>query len=416
MFSKNDVFLKNNLVFFVGSMLVAFFNYLLYPFLARMMTLADFGEVQTLISLSAQFSIFLGVISLVSINIISNVESEEDHNVIINIIQKLTLVSSLLILLLVIIFKQRLQLFFNFFSSWPFVCLAFLLPAGVVFTIRSAILQSRNDFKNMALANSVVAVGRLFLALLLVYSGWRVLGVIGSLLVAQLLGLLYLFFKTKGDLKLKHSIKQIFLLDKKAILSGLKYVFFVFCGLGLITYLYCGDILVVKHFFTSETAGLYSGVSTVARIIFFATIPIAMVMLPNIKLKNSLSENRHYLLTSLLLVSLIGGLVCLFFCLFPVFTINLLIGGRYLSLVSIFLRLSFLMLLISFVNLFLYYSLALRRYFFVLVLGGGVLTNLLLSHYFHADLLQVINNFLISILAILLVLAVKFFGKKLCLN
>ena len=63
-----DDFLKNNAIFFIGSMAVAVLNYLYHPILGRMMSVEDFGEVQSLISLFIQLSIFMGVFNIITVN------------------------------------------------------------------------------------------------------------------------------------------------------------------------------------------------------------------------------------------------------------------------------------------------------------------------------------------------------------
>ena len=50
-------------------MIVAFFNYLFYPVLSRLLSPADFGDVQALISLITQSAIILGAFSVVAVNI-----------------------------------------------------------------------------------------------------------------------------------------------------------------------------------------------------------------------------------------------------------------------------------------------------------------------------------------------------------
>jgi O-antigen/teichoic acid export membrane protein len=66
----SNVFLKNNAVFWITSLIVSFVNYLYYPILGRLMRPADFGETQTIISIFTQTAVFFQVIGLISIGII----------------------------------------------------------------------------------------------------------------------------------------------------------------------------------------------------------------------------------------------------------------------------------------------------------------------------------------------------------
>src|SRR5262249_32510346 len=62
-------FLRHNAVYFAGSLLVAFLNYLYYPVLGRLLQPADFGEVQAVISLFLQAGVFLQVLGTVTVGV-----------------------------------------------------------------------------------------------------------------------------------------------------------------------------------------------------------------------------------------------------------------------------------------------------------------------------------------------------------
>jgi purine-cytosine permease-like protein len=63
-------FLRQNAIFFIGSTVVSFLNYLYYPVLGRLLSPADFGEVQAIISFFLQTGVLLSVLSLVTINVV----------------------------------------------------------------------------------------------------------------------------------------------------------------------------------------------------------------------------------------------------------------------------------------------------------------------------------------------------------
>ena len=95
------------------------------------------------------------------------------------------------------------------------------------------------------------------------------------------------------------------------------------------TFLYTADVIVVKHFFSPTDAGLYSGVSTVARIIFYITGPVCIVLLPTVKLKNHLKENKKYLNKALLITFVLGTAALLFFLVLPSLSVKMLVGSKF---------------------------------------------------------------------------------------
>ncbi|MBP6931477.1 MAG: hypothetical protein KBB62_02010, partial [Candidatus Pacebacteria bacterium] len=57
---KSDVFFRQYAIYFTGSMVVAFLNYVFHPLLGRLLSPSDFGDIQALISLIAQSAIVFG--------------------------------------------------------------------------------------------------------------------------------------------------------------------------------------------------------------------------------------------------------------------------------------------------------------------------------------------------------------------
>lgn len=406
---SQDQFIKNNIIFFIGSMVVAVLNYLYHPILSRMMSVEDFGEVQTLISLFLQLSIFLGVFNVITINITANCESKEERDAIVSVLRKIAFFITGGLFLAVLILSTFLQDFFQFSSFYPFISLAFLLLLGVSFTFRKAVLQGASKFKEVSWAGIINSGSKLIFAVLLVWLGWRSLGAISGLLLAQGLALFYVYLKTKSDFSLDVPMKdKIFEVIKKEY----KYAMLIFFATGAIIFLYTADVLMVKHWFSPEEAGLYSGIATIARIIFFATGSVSAVLLSAVKIKNTAQENRQILKKGLILIFLIAGGSLLIFSIFSEFIINLLIGSRYVVLAHLLGELSLLLAMVAIINLFFFYFLALRRSIIISASLLGPITILTLTFFRHQYLEQIISNFLIGSAVVLGVLFYGIFKKR----
>ena len=397
----NDDFLKNNIVFFAGSMVVAVLNYLYHPILGRMMSVEDFGEVQSLISLFIQLGIFTGVFNVITVNITANYEDKEERNAIISSLRKIAFYITGVLFLIIVGCSAILQDFFQFSSFYPFISLAFLLLAGVSFTFRKAFLQGVSNFKAVSWAGIISAAGRLGFAVVLVYLGCRSLGAISGLLIAQGLALGYVYIKTKKELNLSILVKNKI---GDVIKKEYKYAILIFLSTSAITFLYTADVLMVKHWFSPEEAGLYSGIATIARIIFFATGSVSGVLLSAIKIKNTSEENRAILKKGLVLITLIAGIGLFVFSVFSELIINILIGSRYVILAPLLGELSLLLAIVSIINLLFFYFLALRRSIIFSASLSGPIVIILLSFFRHDSLEQIVHNFLIGSIIVLVVL------------
>ncbi len=386
-----DKFIKNNSIYFLGSLLVAFFSYLYHPVLGRMMSVSDFGEVQTLLSLVAQTGVFLGIFSVIVVNIVANAEGKEEKLKIISRLYRFALFTSLTFALLLVGASSWLKSFFNFKSFWPFISLAVIIAISVSFTFRRAYLQAVKDFWAVSLVGLIGTVGRLVFAVILVYLGFSSFGAIFAIVLADLLIMLFVYQKTRACFSLKLLANET---KPRGLKRELRYGLLIFCSSGFVTFLYTADVLIVKHYFPASEAGLYSGIATIARAIFFLTGSVAGVLLPSIKIRNSFVENHRIFKKALTLILLIGGGAGLTFSLFSDTVIRYSIGSKYASMAGTLPKMSLFLFIASVINLFVVYFLALREYLLIPIafVSGALVAGL--SFFRHESLTTIINNFL----------------------
>src|SRR3990167_6704572 len=250
------------------------------------------------------------------INIVSNHEDLSGKLSIIAKLQRIAFYSTLVVFVLIVAFKGQLSDSLQFTSFYPFISLAVLIVINVFYTFRTAYLQGRHEFQTYANSQIILAGAKLFFAIVLVYFGFRSFGAISGLILAQLLAFYYIYQKTRQKFNTRHtgSLK----IDSETR-NELKYGTIFLLTMLSLSFFYTSDIIIIKTLFSPRDAGLYSGISTIARIIFFGTGPIAAVLLPSIKFKNALKENNRMLLKALMIVGLAGGAVLILFSLFPEF-------------------------------------------------------------------------------------------------
>ncbi len=406
---SKDEFIKNNIVFFAGSMIVAVLNYLYHPILGRMLSVEDFGEVQSLISLSMQLGVFGGVFSMIAINVVANYEDREERDLVISTLKKIFLYINGTMFVVIVLMSTMLEDFFQFSSPYPFISLGILLLTGVSIIFRKAFLQGISDFKATSWVSIIQAAGKLLFAVIFVYFGFRSLGAISGLVVAQGLAMAYVYYKTKKRLNLSIFVKNRV---KDLIKKEYKYALLILLATSAVTFLYTADVLMVKHWFSPEEAGLYSGIATIARIIIFASGSVSAVLVSAVRIKNTGEENRKILKKGLAMTLLISCGGFLVFSLFSKLVITTLIGVRYIESSSLLGELSFLLLLVSVINLLFFYFLALRRTIIFAASLAGPIVIVLLSFFRHESLLQIIHNFIFGSVVVLVVLFFGIYRKK----
>lgn len=401
----SDRFFKNNLIFFIGAFIAGALNYVFHPILGRMMDAADYGEVQTLIALVAQVAVFQGMFGIVITNIVANGGDKQEKLSIIPEIRKVALYSAAGLFVVLLISSMFFKNFLQFDSVWPFLGLAAMIPLSVAITVRNSFLQGEQRFGNVSVNAILQASGKLLFAVIFVFVGWRAFGAIAGILLAQWLGFYYLYKKTRDRASFAPFYKTKV---TKKISKELIYGIVVLIVTSAATFLYCGDVVVVKHFFSPQEAGLYSGISVVARIIYFLASPIAAVLFASVAINKTQKENTILFLKSLTIVSLIGGGIAIVFSLIPSFITNLLVGQEYLAYTWLLPKLSLLVFITVVITLFSMYYLALRKYFVVFVAMGGVMVTTILSYFRHDNLAEIVYNFILGGLIILIVFILLF--------
>jgi O-antigen/teichoic acid export membrane protein len=234
------------------------------------------------------------VVGAVIVNIVANnmyLHTKEYKNII-NQLYKLSLYVVGIFIIGMIGVSSYLAHFLQFDSIVSFLPLWLIIIVGVPSTFFSSYLRGVQRFGVVSIMGIISSAGKLVFAMIFVYVGLNVFGAITAFVIASLVALLYAIQKTKGKFKLSLQEKVVF---SSAIKKELQYGFLIFISLGYITFLYTSDVLFVKHFFEPEIAGLYSGIATVGRIIFFVTASAIGVLVPSIKLEVTKNKIMQFL-------------------------------------------------------------------------------------------------------------------------
>lgn len=408
----NSSFLRKNALLFGASVVVGALNYLYSPVLGRMLDPASFGEVQTLVSLFLQVSIFLIVLGVVVTNITKNYadETKRDHTIF--ELQKFALIIACVIFAIIVAFSPILSRALHFGSVWPFIIFGLAIVASVPLFFKIAVLRGKQKFVQFALAQILSAGGKLVASVIFVFLGLGTVGALFGIVVAQIGAWFYAKSKTAKIDRTIFTIRQVFTKPKlKEIRPELRYSFFVFLGSFGIMSLCSVDVIIVKYFFSAEIAGLYAGVATVARGVFFLTASISQVMLGVVQIGSQ--KNSRLLFKSFILLFAISLPVCLILILFPSQITSLLMGPSYQELSFLLPKLVVANFTISILNLLVLYFLALRRVIVSIIAIIGFVASCIWMVNSHDSLNSIVNSLLIGSFVTLLTVLLWWLGANL---
>lgn len=285
------------------------------------------------------------------------------------------------------------QDFFHTTSPWLFIIFAVGLPFYFVQGIDRGLLQGQMRFGLLATSYQAEMWTRLSVGLLLVAIGWAAEGAVTGLTLSIIVTWLvadYGLRSLRRQAPKQDAVPRTTLSaeDRAAIWRFALPVLMVETSLILINN---SDVLIVKRFFESTTAGHYAALALIGRIVFFGTWSVVITMFPLVAQKHQRGEaHRNLLWIGLGMVLGVSLLIVGATIAVPEFIVLLLFGMEYLSIAPLLWLYAVATALFALANVIINYHLALgNRIGSALALGAGIAQVIILVS-FHATLYQVV--------------------------
>jgi O-antigen/teichoic acid export membrane protein len=412
-------FIKSELItgsfyLFIGSMIGNVLAFLLNVFLARNLTAIDYGIYASLLSLITLVGIPAQSLTPVIVRFAADYIAKDKMEEAAKLYRKTFKMGILMfigIFLTFIVLSVPIQNFFKL-DNVNYVILSGLVVSSVYLGIvNTSFLQSLLKFPFMSITLVAGGITRLIFGVLLVYLGYRAYGALWasffSFLIPLSLGFIPLRFLQKIKDK-KNSVK----IPTKEIVS---YAFPTAVAILSLTSLISIDVILVKHFFTAESAGLYGGLSLMGKVIFYFTGIIPLVMFPLLikrHAKGQVFNNLFYV--ALALVILPSSAITAFYFMFPEFSVNLFLGKSYLEIIPYLGFFGIFISIFSILNICVNFFLSLKKTKIAFVVLLGAISQIVLINFYHSSFFQIVGVSIAvstAILVILLAYYVKLFGN-----
>lgn len=322
--------LGGSLTLLAGSGLVGITNFIYNIATARLLGPTGFANVTAVYTLLMLMSAITLTYQVVVAKYVAKSEAAAERTVVFTSLHKQAWVTGTSIGLVLLLFRSAISSYLNLPNSLLIVLLAmgtvFYIPLGV----RRGYIQGTHAFGRLAVNFMLEGVVRLGGAVLLIALG---LGVEGAVLASVVAVVASYFAINVGPEWTTDEPGTVPVPFKE----GLQAIVF-FAGQVVINNF---DILLVKHFFPSDQAGVYAAVSLVGRVVNMCAWSVVNTMFPvSASVRSNNREARHVLLTSLFLVLLIlAGLIVVLSAV-PSFLWKIIFGthlgqGKYGGLTSL---------------------------------------------------------------------------------
>lgn len=383
--------------FFTGTLIMVLgsnvynFSQLIYHFITgRILGKALYGDLATIISILG----IIGIIQLsINLTIVKYVASEKDKNKLAGFIKWVynkSLMLGIIAGIVVVLVTPIISKFFNISQTGSVYLLSPILLFFIAVASGRSILHGLIQFDKYVYDLLAESFGKLIFTCIFLFVGFGLFGAI----VGYLAGIVLAFF-----------IIRIFLLKylkaksevNPNIRSFFKYSFAAFLQGISLTSMYTMDLLLVKHFFSPDNAGLYAALAILGRIVFFGTTPITNVMFP-IVAKKHLNGEKYYSVLSLSLFAIlfVSVILIIFYYLFPVIPIELLYGKGYIGGAGILWWFAVFMCLLSIAMLFTQFYLSIGKTKVVSFFAIAAIFQVILIWFIHSTLLSVIQVSILS--------------------
>ncbi|MCL5073922.1 MAG: oligosaccharide flippase family protein [Actinobacteria bacterium] len=404
--TRNHPLFSGSAIMVLGSNSVNFLAYLYHLIMGRILGPSNYGELASMLSIIGLLGIIPASINLVVIKYISGSKNEAETQAIVSWFKRKIFLMAVLFALGVLIVSPLLSSFLHIKNIiyWFVIAVSFLFAIQTV--LNRAILQGLLKFKETITTTLIENIIKLLGSILLVYLGFQVMGAMVGFALSAIIG----WYLTNSYLK-NYSEKVVTFPDaKKIFLFALPVALQSFS----ITALYSSDLILVKHFFTAHDTGIYASLSTLGKIIFFGTGPIASVMFPLISQRQSRGgKYKKILFYSIATTGAVAFILTLFYWVFPQFAISLLYGSAYLGASNLLVWFGIFISLFTLSSLLVSFNLSLGDTNVVIFPFAAALGQIIAIWVFHESLFQVVLvSTLVNALLLLSLLIYSSYKRK----
>jgi O-antigen/teichoic acid export membrane protein len=386
--SDNTGVLKSGAVVFVALSVVNVLNITFHFFVSRRLGVVGYGSFNALISAVTVCATPAVILTTVVVKYAAEFRSIEDAphlRALLEWCAKLLGALTLTVLLLGALVAPSVATYLRIGDTFPVVLTAGILALTLFLPVRG-LLQGIESFVAFAISMVSEAAIKVALALALTALGFGLNGALGAWIVGLVLSALYTYgilFQRFWGVKpapLNIDYRRLLKTTGNVTLATL-----------LVSSLGYSDVLIVKHFFDPQSAGLYSAAALAGRMIFLVVNFLPVIVLP--KAAIFAKEGRRalpILVQALGALSLLVGFGLALYFFFPTLIVTTLAGRAFTAASPLVFPYGVAAALLAVLNTVVYYRMGMHQFFFVIPLTIVALAQLALMFTFHTSALQVI--------------------------
>lgn len=388
----NHPLFSGSALVFAGNMGANVINYVYHLVFGRMLGPVDYGVLASLYSILYLVSIIPSSASISIVKFISTASNNDLYSVY-ESIRRFVFKIAIGLSIFVIIISPTIVKFLHIENILLVILIAPILFFSLVTLINQSTAQGILKFNGLVIPTLISSILKLVVGVIFVLIGWSVSGAMFAIVLGAIISFIYSY---------KFITKQIHVTKiKKIDLSPfIKYSGPVLLQALSFTSIFTVDVILAKHFLDPFSAGIYAALSTLGKIIFFSSSPVAATMFPVISKRKS--QGQGYIkvfFASFAITTAIALSITLLFWLFPDIAIGVLYGKDYLSAKSDLVWMGFFILFYTLSNLLVNFYLSIGKIKIVMIPLFAAVLQMLTIWFYHDSIATIIYISLFTTLA-----------------
>lgn len=357
--NSSKEFEKNSSILFALMMLANVVNYLFQIVTGRLLDVDSYGELNTMISIFTLIALPATVLNLVVSKFVTEYDSQNKKDTAKGFLKYITryiVIISVVIFSIGIFLSNSIAKFIKLHDKKLIVLLFF---AAAVCTLTSIVLgglQGIKKFTAYGLVNLIMPIIKILGSVMFIIIGFGLYGVFGSIALGYIvmffvgIWILRKYFKNNKVIKSNCTSRDIlrFGIGSFAVNSGICF----FTNI---------DVVLVKHSFSAQEAGLYSSAAVLAKMVLYVTTAMTVALFPMVVENAKTNKARKILKKALLYGGGISIVTALGLIILRKPMILILYGEKYMQSIEYIIPLSVMIVALSFLSIIVNYRLALER-------------------------------------------------------
>jgi len=323
--SKDDLY-RSSVILFIGSVAGGVASYLFQIIMGRMLSVATFGELNTLLALTTIIGIPFASITNYLAREVAGLQARdqaESANTFVLSNYRWILSIGLLPCFLLGASSGYLSGYLKMEQPVALVLLAVMIYVTLATSINRGVLQGVQNFWMLSFIPAGIGFSKLLFCVALVYLGYALAGVMTGIVVGSLLVFIVSF------IPINRAFRQGFSPYTAETNPGARFLPILMANLAFAV-LSQSDIILVKRLFTAYDAGIFSSAAIIAKIVLYLPTSLSLALFPMVAFDSHRGDRTlHYLSRSLLLTIAIALASVFVLYLFPQQLIALLFGDKF---------------------------------------------------------------------------------------